>query len=402
MKRLFAALLMCSPAFAGYGFVRSITVDHAQVGASDSSSFPILVNGTFTYLKTTGNGGNVTSSSGYDVVFATSTSCSSLLNFERVIYTAASGLVEFWVKVPVVSHTVDTVIYECYGNAAVTTDQSNKAATWASQYKGVYHFQDAIVANNYTLTDSTGNSNGAPNNTGSAFTTTTTGQINQAFAEGGVGAGYSINMGLMPNIFNGSNTIFAWSGWLNLATNSGNVYYPFGTVSNGSNQIMRSLFGITSNPSSWVEFGSTSFTNSVKASANPTVSLSTWYYVVQTFDLGAHTGAIYVNGSLVTTTYTPAGTPPTVLAALGTVMQLFGWQGNTGWVGSMDEVHFAISTPSADWVTAEYNNQKTSSTLLTISSPLALATNAMPVVAWLEGKLGQLMRVPLMALGLNP
>jgi len=38
--------------------------------------------------------------------------------------------VNFWVGIPTLSHTVDTVIYLFYGNPAVTVSQENKAGVW--------------------------------------------------------------------------------------------------------------------------------------------------------------------------------------------------------------------------------------------------------------------------------
>jgi hypothetical protein len=42
-----------------YSFKRTITVDHTQVGGTDSTNFPLAVAGTYADLKTVGNGGSV-------------------------------------------------------------------------------------------------------------------------------------------------------------------------------------------------------------------------------------------------------------------------------------------------------------------------------------------------------
>ena len=53
----------------GYGYQRAITIGHASVPNTDQLNFPAMVSGAYSYLATTANGGYVTSSSGYDVIF---------------------------------------------------------------------------------------------------------------------------------------------------------------------------------------------------------------------------------------------------------------------------------------------------------------------------------------------
>jgi len=122
---------------------RRITIDHTKVPNTDLNNFPVLISGTYSYLATTGNGGNVTSSNGYDIIFTSDAAGTSTLPFEQESYNATTGAVIYWVKVPTVSHTTDTVIYLFYGNSGITTDQSNKTGVWDSNYKGVWHLPTA-------------------------------------------------------------------------------------------------------------------------------------------------------------------------------------------------------------------------------------------------------------------
>src|SRR5258706_14400600 len=108
-----------------YTFRNSITIDHTKCGSSDSTNFPMLFSGTYTYLKTVGNGGNVTNVNGYDIIFTSDIAGTTLLDFELVNYSASTGTVEFWVRIPTLSHTTDTVIYLFYGNSSITTYQWN-------------------------------------------------------------------------------------------------------------------------------------------------------------------------------------------------------------------------------------------------------------------------------------
>lgn len=142
-----------------FSFYQSVTVDHTLVPNTDQTSFPMLVSGTYANLKTTGNGGFVQNSSGFDVGFYTSNTCSTgKLNWETEKYTATTGEVDYWINIATLSHTTDTVIYMCYGDASITTDQSNPTAVWDTGFKGVYHLSDGTTLSG---NDSTSNAHNA-------------------------------------------------------------------------------------------------------------------------------------------------------------------------------------------------------------------------------------------------
>src|ERR1700747_1327387 len=148
----------------GYSYSRAITIDHTKVPNTDQTNFPVLISNTYSYLATTANGGNVTNANGYDITFTSDAAGTSPLAYEQESYSASTGKVSYWVKVPTLSHTTDTVIYMFYGNSSVTTDQSNKTAVWDSNYAGVWHLPNGSTlsasdttsnANNGTITGAT-------------------------------------------------------------------------------------------------------------------------------------------------------------------------------------------------------------------------------------------------------
>ncbi len=151
----------------GYLYRRTIAIDHTKVPNTDQSNFPVLISGTYPYLATTGNGGNVTNANGFDIIFTSDAGGSNPLAYERESYNASTGAVNFWVKVPTVSHSSDTVIYVFYGNSSVTTDPSNKTAVWDSNYKGVWHLPNGTTL---SASDSTSNGNNGTNSGGLAAT----------------------------------------------------------------------------------------------------------------------------------------------------------------------------------------------------------------------------------------
>lgn len=84
----------------GYSYSHAITINHTKVPNTDQANFPVLISGTYSYLATTGNGGNVTNANGYDVLFTSDTAGTTPLAFERESSNASTGAVNFWVKVP--------------------------------------------------------------------------------------------------------------------------------------------------------------------------------------------------------------------------------------------------------------------------------------------------------------
>jgi hypothetical protein len=159
------------PQQSGYAYQRSITIDHTKVPNTNQTNFPVLVSGTYSYLATVSNGGNVQNANGYDVIFTSDAACTTKLDHEVETYSAATGAVNYWVRVPSLSHTADTTIYLCYGNSGITTDQSNKTGVWDSNFKAVYHLDDQAA--NTSIKDSSANlSNGtnAANTSGKTIT----------------------------------------------------------------------------------------------------------------------------------------------------------------------------------------------------------------------------------------
>jgi hypothetical protein len=348
MRRLVLLILLAaSPMCASYGFLRSVTVDHTQTGTSDSLNFPVLFTGTYSYLATVANSGNVTSSSGYDIIFTSDSGCSTPLNFERVIYTAASGLVEFWINVPTLSHTSDTVFYVCYGNAAVTTDQSNKSATWNGAFEMVDHFGDGATM---SASDSTGNANNGTNTSVTA-------------ASGQIGGAASFNGSSSFIQVANSSSLNAWTAqtisiWVDATVNMGDFAR---VVEKGNNNEWTTTFNGTHNSN---EFGVQCIGTGI-ASNNTSVITGAWHKVDVT--LSANTSAteiVYVDGAQVASF--GCGSTPSSLTH-----DIFIGRGGSGiqfYTGIMDELRISNVVRSSAWILAEYNNQHTPSSCYTIGS----------------------------------
>jgi hypothetical protein len=124
---------------------------------TDQSNFPVLISGIYSYLATTANGGRVQNPNGYDIVFTADAAGTNLLNFERETYIASTGEVDFWVRIPTLSHLVDTTIYLWYGSASVFGDTATPAQVWDSNYQGVWHLPNG---SSLSANDSTGHNTG--------------------------------------------------------------------------------------------------------------------------------------------------------------------------------------------------------------------------------------------------
>jgi len=354
MKSIALALLFSLPSFGAYTGIRSITIAHTQVGSSDSSNFPIVVSGTYSYLATTANGGSVTNSSGFDIVFTSDSACSTNLHFQRALYTATSGLVQFWVKLPTLSHTSDTVIYECYGNSSVTTDQQDATGTWDSNYRAVYHLQEASSP----YLDSTAN---AINSTSGTYPT----QVAGLFGKAQQFVSASSQFIQFPDAAASSSTSVTFSGWIKPTTSIINVLYD-DRVNTGQHGGVLYADGSS--------HASVYFNNVGTASGSTNLNDSNWHYIVGVMHFATPSDLIYVDGALITTVATGAwgGFGLSASARIGASADATPLYANA----TMQEIRFSATERSADWILAEYNNQKAGSTMLTISSNLATAGNS--------------------------
>jgi YD repeat-containing protein len=337
----------------GYTYSRSITINHAQVPNTDRSNFPLLISGTYPYLKTVANGGDVQNSNGYDVIFTSDAGCATKLNHEVETYNGTTGAVNYWVKVPTVSHTTsDTVIYMCYRNASITTDQSNKTAVWDANYKGVWHLPNGT---SLTANDSTSNGvNGTITSTSAA-----TGQVDGCGSFDG--ANSKIDMGnasaldgmtaltisawIKPNSLTGANRILTkWMGSFLVGTRL------------GSGDVLRLAVQKTG--------GGVSIFDSPAS----TLTVGSWQHVVVTWSQ-PNTVTISVNGTAKTVTIAQDQNV-TSTGPSSTVVQIGSPSDGVGnhFDGLIDEVRMSNVVRSADWIKTEYNNQSSPSTFYTISA----------------------------------
>lgn len=330
----------------GYQYKKALTIDHTKVsGGVDLSNFPVLISRTDTDLKVSGSGGKVQNSSGFDIIFVDATETTKL-DHEIERYVSTTGEIAMWVRIPTLSHTVDTVIYMYFDDSSISASQENKTGVWDANYKGVWHLPDGTTL---TVADSTSHANNGTNHGATA----TTGEIG-----GGAAFNGSTQYVDTPNQAAAANfTIEAWA-----KTNSAAVQSVFAQADTGDDN---ATFYLRLNTGS----GFTTAFDSYHEVTSPTITQNVWNHLCLAYD-GAHL-TYYVNGSQATQA-AATGTPSTI-----TNHAMIGTNGNAPgqfWSGSLDEVRWSTSARSAGWIATSYNSQSGPSTFYSVGSLIPQST----------------------------
>lgn len=380
MKRLLSLVLLASPAFAGWSWCVPVTFNNHP--ASTLTDYPAMfcANGStgafcdsvahsnlvLGILKTVGNGGAVTSASGYDIGWFSDAACTSSVPFQLIpgVYAAATGLVEMRVKISSFSSSVDTVMYMGVGNSAITTDQSS-TSTWPSTFKRVYPLPNgaSLDANDAT--------SGAHNGTASGDGFADTAQLDGGFTSNNTGIITTADTGLPSG--SSSRTVTYWYNGAGLGLTGGtNIALSYGTISGTFGQwfapnIIRSCIsccGSGDNKGTFGFYGWGADTVGTTAYCIP-ANGTPLYHLAYTYD--GTTMSTYVNGVLDKAT----------AVALNTVLS-----GNMVIVGSnqafsqcqsckIDQLEIADTVLSTAWITADYNNGSAPWSFYTIGTPVA-------------------------------
>jgi hypothetical protein len=367
LSRFVAAAVLvccCSPAYAGYNGYRLFSLDHTKVGTADSTNFTVLLSGTFAEFATTANGGKVhnTVTCGIysitcpaDLIFTSDAFCKTpLAGWEFEQYTATSGQMLVWVIVPTLSHTVNTSIYACAGNSAVTTFQGGSlGAAFDTNTKCVYHLfaQDD---------SSSGGNNLNPINSPSQ----TTGEIDGAAQ------------------FNGTNqtaeaAAFSWTGtspvtvsfWNYVASSDVQVSWAFDVGNTAATDVHRFAASVPwSDSILYWDYGANTDGASGRVTTSYSSYLSAWTEVTLVSSGSGNTfQAIYLNGALAASAATSAASTVTgdlYIAAYPSAT----FYGPPYEKGKIDEFRISNVVRSASWILAEYNDQSSPSTFATVGA----------------------------------
>jgi YD repeat-containing protein len=351
-------------ASSGYSYQRTIVIDHTKIPNTDQADFPFLFNTTDPALATTANGGHVTNSNGYDIIFSTDPGGLTKLDHELEEYNPATGQVIAWVRVPTLSHTTDTVLYVFYGNQNVSASQQNPSGVWDSNYTGVYHLANVAIG---TAADSTANGNNAALTAVSAGS----GEIDGAASFNGASSFIQIPAVDFQSYPTSGSTTTGFSAsfgtWFKSASAGVILGQTDGTAPGG-------------NPSGWQPALYIDTAGRLRASvfshgtsADQVVTAASyndnyWHFAVDTYTNG--TEELYVDGQLAgSQQVAELGYNSTYTYFAGTGETADSLAGNGSWLyfnGALDEVNVSNVARSGDWVQTEYSNQSSPSTFYTL------------------------------------
>lgn len=346
-----------------FSFYRTITIDFTKVSANQVN-FPVLISGVYSYLATVANAGNVTSVSGFDIMFFSSidASAANKLDFELESYNQVTGEVNFWVRVPSLSASINTIIYIFYGDSGITTSQENKIGVWDSNYKGVWHLDDGTALN---VKDST-NKNVSVNN----GAVVAAGKIDGAATFNST----YIDLGSSSEI---NTNVFTYEAWIRPTTFvSGTPYGIIGGSTNSNTPYFRA------NGAGSIELIKQDVIQ-IGISTTGIITINNWHYVVVTYDASGNY-SFYIN-SVARGTGTNLQT--FTMASLIMGCKLFNGSPNEPFIGQIDEVRISNSATvrTASWITTSYNNQNSPSTFYTISGSTAIGYSSLLRIVSIKG-----------------
>lgn len=323
-------------------------------GSNDLADFPIYVDYTNADLKTDANGGKVQSSVGNDIVFTNTNN--ELLSFQLQEFDGSTGQVKAWVKLPQVKTSDSTCFLLQYGSFD-TASSKESDATWSSDYKAVYHFED--------YNDATVNKNDGTNNGGS---------LSNAVLGNGVcldGNDDYVFVGDDNSLDFGGKTI-TLSAWVKIDMPHSNDAAI--AVKGSSTNKEYYMFGI--------DGGTTSNNLNTRVTTNTghyrhdqgTLPDNQWalYTFVYDGNLGSDQKTTYINGVEV------ADQQASGNMNTGSGDLLIGKRTDGRFLeGCIDELKVSSAAKSADWIKTEWNNQNNPSSFYSVTN--VKSCSAVPV-----------------------
>jgi hypothetical protein len=350
-----------------YFYKRLIVINHEKVGTDNegalpATGFPVLINLSGDWLKTTGAdevNGRIESSSGHDIVFRGSNGTTDLYH-EIESYDGNSGELVVWVRIDSLSKSADTTIYMFYGNPLVTAPTEYPNEVWDLDYRGVWHLSENGLGAVKEFEDSSGSGHHGQGGDGDA------GKIpaQATGADAKIGAAQSfdgvddfIDLGNPSELDFGTGdwTVSCWSKIATLVDNSSTVYAKGGDQDEGVRYRL----------SNWNDGAGTAALitdddlNKYTAYSTTKTSDGKWHFLV-----GLRSGnalKIYVDGvneatETISGEYDLSGTSQRN-AYIGAVMDNITGAVSKHASGVIDEVRVSGTARSADWILTSYANQ---------------------------------------------
>jgi len=313
---------------------KKLTIQGAQVPSAETD-FPVLVRiaadlDVAFYADPTGR----------DIYFADD--AGAPLYFERESYDSGTGALLAWVKMDLTGADQDFYMY--YGDGE-TSEKSTPAGVWGSAYQHVWHLGSDPTGTNVDSTGNGGDATGVNMESGDLVG----GVIGSGVVFDGSSERLTYSNGLTGS---GPSTISAWVSQTNDGDN--NCIISFGTP--GSNQV-RYLFA-THDSTSTIRVGF----NPNAINTDDGIEGAGWKLVTWVWNAG--NTEVYVDGTSAygPVSHTGANTSGSGGRLGGNVLD------NVFLDAILDEVHVSPVVRSAGWIAAEYGNQRSGSTFISVGA----------------------------------
>ena len=262
-----------------------------------------------------------------------------------------SGTSNIWVKVPTISSSVNTVITAAWGKTGTETtpDYATNDPVWSNGYEGVWHLGKISSG---TTNDSSPNgihltANGGPSistgQIGRGFTLDGSDDDLEAVGYKGITGGAERSMQLWIKTAANAKAIMHWG-----SDEANTKRWTFRTTDSG----LRLRTEITGGG----------------RESNSAIGNNVWTHISATFPTNATTIQdikFYINGALSTETDSYNGMPDTASFAN---FLIGNDHSDRRLIGVVDEARLSAVERTADWIKAEYDNQKSSQSLVSYGS----------------------------------
>lgn len=345
---------------SGYSGQSLVVQNSAQVAGGEQLDFPMLISGTYPYLATVANGGQIHNVDGSgrptDLTFSLDAAGHDLTAWEIESYNPVTGAIIAWVLMPAISSDYDAQIFMNYGNASVSTFQGGATgAAWSpSGYNTVLHLPNGTALSE---NDSSGNGNNA---TPGGGISATTGVIDGAAEFDGATAYLGVPNQLSAT--EGSIELWAQNG----SFSGSSTYFLMGVSGGVGAPWPPALYaeGIGIHILAWL-FGMSNRTV-------PSVTFTTpWWLLCISWNQAQNFVNLYANGELVDSIpYDASVTIPSPYPVGGAAS----WAGF--WLGNVDEFRMSNQSLGLGWNATRYNNETSPSTFYSIFSLGNMPVNA--------------------------
>lgn len=355
---------------------KTITIHADQIPNETLVNFPVLLQATDIDWRDGANGGKVAQADGGDILITAGDGVTKLFH-EIESYDPVTGALVAWVKVPVISTSVDTKLYVYYGNAGAVDQFDTTGQVWSNGFASVHHLNEAPSNGVAGHLDSTANGNdGTPQGFGGVAGSTTgaAGKFGGAVELDGVDDRIMIadaaSLDLQDEI--------TMSIWFRLDGDSSDDEFPM-PFSKGRSDTADGAYGLALNDTrlgadnkafSIVDAGTTPVTVA-QDDAGASYDDAEWHWITGTYSNASNVMRVYLDGVLLQTQAVPGDVKIRVTAdnlLIGAGMNDI----DRFWNGALDEARVANVSRSSDWITAEFNNQNDPAAFLTVGNQQVL------------------------------